>query len=731
MGHEQETQDTIIFPHEALPTIYIRLNTDNSVTVISKTIEMGQGIHTGHATMVAEEIDAAPEQMRVEMAPSEAGFQAVYGNVLMGGMQGTGGNTGTQSSYMMYRMAGAAMRQMILAAAAERLQADKANLNIKAGIITDSASGKSCTFGEIATHAMAQPVPVNVQPKAPKDFTFIGKGRFPRVDAHDKIHGKEIYPQDIKLPDMLTAVIARSSRLGGKLKSFDATEALTQYGVTDVVAVEPFGVAVVGTNFWSVYEGREKLKIEWDYSDAVRLDSSDLFDQFHTLLDQPGLEVMRTGDIDAAFASAAKIIESEYTIPFQAHAPMETVSCIVQLSPGKCEMWGASQVFGFDSINIAQELQISPDNVIVHNHRVGGSFGRWYGPAATPWIETIKIVKALNTDKPVKLCYSREDDLKVTTCFYRPGYKHRFWGALDAQGNIIGMKHRICGQSMLAGTMMANGMIDERGIDFMSVESSVNLAYHYPSQLLELHTPEVPFKASPTRFGGTLHNGFANEVFIDECAEAAGVDPIDYRLRYLSDDKREKGCLALVREKSNWDAPLPAGKPGTRRGRGVAVTTSHRSFSACVAEVTVYEDNSYSIDRCVVVMDCGMVINPDNLHSQMEGSVGFSVSLGRYNEITFVDGESQQVYYSDYNIVRMHTMPKVESHFVESTQGPSGAGETIGSSVIPAIANALANATGNRVRAIPMRLPGAPEEGGWEIPAKLNQFKGADQSYLM
>lgn len=719
-----EGQDTIVFPHAAMPTVFIRLNADDSVTVLSKTIEMGQGIHTAHATMVADEMDAAPEQMRVEMAPSEAGFQAVYGNVLMGGMQGTGGNTGTQSSYMMYRMAGAAMRQMILAAAAERLGAGKANLNIKNGVVTDSTSGKSCRFGDIAAQAMAQAVPADVKPKEPKDFTYMGKS-FPRVDTQDKIHGRQIYPQDIKLPGMLTAVIARPQKIGGKLKSVDAAEALKQPGVTHVVEVAPFGVAVVGNSFWSCTEGRKKLKVEWDYTDAVRLGSQEIFEQLHALLDAPGTEALRLGDVDAAFAAAAQTIEAEYSVPFQAHAPMETVSCVVQLSPGKAEMWGASQVFGFDSINIAQELQIPPDNITVHNHRVGGSFGRWYGPSATPWIETIKVIKALNTDKPVKLCYSREDDLLTTTCFYRPGYKHKLWAALDAAGHITGIKHRIAGQSMLAGTFMAQGMIDEMGIDFMSVESSVNIAYHYPNYLVDLHSPVIPFRASPTRFGGTLHNGFANEVFIDECASAAGADPVAYRLRYLGDDKRERGCLVLAAEKAGWSQPLAAGAPGTQRGRGVAVTTSHRSFSACVAEVTVHPDHSYTIDRVVVALDCGTIINPDNLHSQMEGSVGFAVALGRYNEITFVDGECQQVYFSDYHITRMHTMPQVESHFVLSQQGPSGAGETIGSSVIPAIANALFNATGIRLRDLPLRLPDEPAEEQWDVPARLNNFQPA------
>jgi len=723
----EETQNTIIFPHESLPTMYIRLNTDNTVTVISKTIEMGQGIHTGHATMVADEIDAAPEQMRVEMAPSEAGFQAIYGNVLMGGMQGTGGNTGTQSSYMMYRMAGAGMRQMILNAAAAYLQADKANLSIKAGVVTDSASGKSVNFGTIATHAMAQPIPTDVKPKDPKDFTYMGKAKFPRVDTDDKIHGRETYPQDLKVPGMLVAMLARPKKLGGKVASFDAIETLKVPGVTNVVQIED-GVAVIGTGFWPCYSGREKLKVEFDYSNAVRMSSADINNTLTGLLDQPGTVALQTGDADAAIKGASKIVEATYSVPFQAHAPMETVSCIVQLTPGKVEMWGASQVFGFDSINIAQECQLPPDNIVVHQHSVGGSFGRWYGPYATPWIETIRIIKALGTDKPVKLFLSREDDLLATTCFYRPGYFHKFWAGLDDNGNIVGFKHRISGQSMLAGTLMAHGMVDENGVDFMSVESSINIAYQYPNYVVDLHSPVIPFRASPTRFGGTLHNGFSNEVFIDELATAAGVDPVEYRLRYLSDDKREKGCLKLAAEKSNWSTPLSDGPAGTKRGRGIAVTTSHRSYSACVAEVTVFPDNSYKIDKCVVALDCGQIINPDNLHSQMEGSIGFATSLGCYNEITFEDGESQQVYYSEYGLVRMHTMPKVESYFVESEQGPSGAGETIGSSVIPAIANALFNATGTRVRDLPLRLPNQPAEEGWEMPAKLNTFKGAKQS---
>lgn len=277
---------------------------------------------------------------------------------------------------------------------------------------------------------------------------------------------------------------------------------------------------------------------------------------------------------------------------------------------------------------------------------------------------------------------------------------------------------------------MAQGMINN-GIDFMSVECSVDLPYTVPNQYVDLHSPTIPLRPSPTRFGGTLHNGFANECMLDEVAAMVGADPIDYRLQLLPPGNRERGCLELVREKSGWLQPLAAGTGGIRRGRGVAVTPSHRSYSACVAEVSVGRDNSWSIDRLVVAIDCGLVINPDNLRAQIEGASAFAVSLARYNAVTVKDGVAQETNFDQYRIVRMHTMPKlIEGHFVASQQGPSGAGETIGSSVIPAIANALFNATGIRVRTIPLRLPNEPEEGGWQRPARLNTFAGAPASRL-
>jgi isoquinoline 1-oxidoreductase beta subunit len=717
MSEQAATQDTFVFPAEAKPLAFIRLNADDSVTVISKSMEAGQGIHTAHATLVAEEIDAAPAQIRMASAPAEPGIQTTYGNALMGGIQGTGGQTGTQSSYMMYRMAGAAMRQMILSAAAKRLGVDAGQLAIQSGVVHHALSGRTLRFGDIAEAAMSEPVPANVTPKDARDFTYIGK-HFPRVDDSDKIHGRTVYTQDLKLPGMLVAVVQRPSRLGAKVEHVDATLARKVPGVLFVVQI-PAGVAVVARDFWTADSARNLLRITWDNSDAVRVNTRDISLDLNALLDEPGAEVLRLGDADAAMAGATRRMVADYEVPYQAHAAMETMNGIMQVGADGIEIWGGSQIFGFDSIFIAQAAGIPMEKIKLNMLQVGGTFGRRYGPEGSVWIELLHIIKAIGTDQPVKLMMSREDDMSVSTVYYRPGYAHRVEAGVDAQGKLVALRHRIAGQSMLTGTMMERGMVNN-GIDFMSVECSVDLPYHVPNQYVDLHSPVIALKPSPTRFGGTLHNGFANESIIDEVARAVGADPLQYRLDLLLPGKRERGCLELVAEKSGWNQALPAGAAGTRRGRGVAVTPSHRSYSACVAEVTVHADNSWTLDRVVVAIDCGLVINPDNLRGQIEGATAFAVSLGRYSAVTVKDGEAQERYFDEYRITRIHNMPKVEGYFVPSAQGPSGAGETIGSSVIPAIANALADATGVRLRKLPLRLPGEPAEADWDRPAKLN-----------
>jgi isoquinoline 1-oxidoreductase beta subunit len=712
-------QDAVVFPAEPKPFAFIRLNTDNTVTVVSKSMEAGQGIHTTHAILVAEEIDAAPAQIRIASAPAQAGVQAAYGNALMGGIQGTGGQTGTQSSYMMYRMAGAAMRQMILTVAAKRLGVQAGELSIRAGVVSHAASGRSLRFGDIAAHVMAQTPPTEVKPKEAKDFTYIGK-HFPRVDDRDKIRGKTVYTQDIKLPGMLVAVVQRPSRLGAKVASVDASLARKLPGVLHVVQI-PAGVAVVAGDFWTADTARNLLRITWDNSQAIRVNTREISQDLHAMLDEPGAQVLRVGDADAAMAGAAQRIVADYEVPYQSHTAMETMNGVMQVRSDGIEVWGGSQIFGFDSIFIAQAAGIPMEKIKVNMLQVGGTFGRLDGPDGSVWMELLHIIKALGTHKPVKLMMSREDDMSINSAYYRPGYVHRLEAGLDAQGKLIALRHRIAGQSMLIGNLMERDMVS-KGIDYMSVESSVDLPYHVPNQYVDLHSPAIALKSSPTRFGGSLHNGFANESMVDEVARAVGADPLRYRLNLLPNGLRERGCLELVAQKSDWFQPLPAGAEGTRRGRGVAVTPSQHCYSACVAEVTVDADKRWRIDRLVVAIDCGLVINPDNLRGQIEGAAAFAVSLGRYSAVHVMDGVALERYFNEYRITRIHTMPKVEGYFVSSLQPPSGAGETIGSSVIPAIANALADATGLRLRKLPLRLPGEPPEADWERPARLNKF---------
>ena len=710
---------TIIFPANVDPLSFIRLNGDNTVTVISKNMEMGQGIYTGIATLVAEEMDAAREQIRVVAAP--LGQQ--YGNAVMGGVQGTGGQTSTQANYLIMRKAGAAMRQMILAAAAQRWSTDAASLTISGGVVSDIAGGRSATFGVLAQAAMAMPVPTDVSLKDPSAFVHIGKS-FARLDSPDKIRGKAIFTQDLKLPNMLTAVIARPSRPGAKVGRFDATQALTFPGVRYVVQVDA-GIAVVADDFWTASQGRELLSIEWDLSQAFRKSSVDIYRELAALTDSDdGTVALNTGDVDAALAQATTRVSASFQVPYHTHAPMETMNIIIQLKDGKLNAWGGLQMASMDQYLLSQAAGLTPDKVVINMQMTGGSFGRRATPHSVPGIETISIIKAINTDQPIKLMYDRSDDMAGPQNYYRPAFVHRIEAGMDASGRVTAWRHRLAGQSISAGTMMERGMVHD-GVDLFSVEGGIDQPYDLPNRRMELHTPTYPIRSSWMRTSGTFHNSFAVESMVNQLAHAASKDPVEFRRSMLPQGTRERGCLDLVAAKANWFTPMAPDALGRTRGRGVAVSPSHRSYAAVVVEITLTADGKgYSIDRVVAVLDCGMVINPNNVISQMEGSVGFSLSMCRFGQITFTDGEVDQKYFSDYHVTRMHTMPIVESYIVPSTQGPSGASETVASAVAPALANALFMATGHPQTTIPLTLPGEVLEP-WAVPAGLNTFKGA------
>lgn len=714
----QDSGATLVFPADPNPLAFITLNPDNTVTVVAKHMEMGQGIYTGLATLVAEELDAAREQIRIVAAP----IGAAYGNPLMGGGQGTGGQTSMQGSYMVMSKAGAAMRQMLLGAAARRWGVDAARLSVNAGVVFEPVSGRRATFGELAADAMAVPVPADVTLKDPSKYVYVGK-RFARLDAADKIRGKAVFTQDLKLPGMLTAVIARPRRWGEKVAGFDAAQALAFPGVRQVVQV-PAGIAVVADDFWSALEGRERLKIEWDASTAFRKSSEEIHGELRALVDTEGAVAANSGDIDAALSAATTRLPSYFQVPFHAHAPMETLNIIVQLRHGELQAWGGMQLVSMDQFMLAHAAGVAPDKVVFHMQMTGGSFGRRATPGSVIGTEALSIVKAIGSEHPLKLMYDRPDDMAGPQNYYRPAFVHRIEAGLDAEGRLVAWRHRAAGQSILTGTVLEAAMV-HKGIDWMSVEGAQDQPYHMPDRRLELHTPIYPIGPSWLRTSGVFHNAFAIETMMDEVARKADKDPVDFRMALLPATARERGCLKLAVEKANWYGPLSAAADGARRGRGVAIAPAHRSYGAMVIEVTVAADGkSYTVDRVVSALDCGIVINPDNVISQMEGSVGFGLSMARYGQITLTDGVVDQNFFSDYHVTRMHTMPKVESFIVASRQGPSGASETIASIVAPALANALAMATGQPQRSVPLRLPGEVLEA-WAVPADLNTFKGA------
>ncbi|MEU6215470.1 molybdopterin cofactor-binding domain-containing protein [Streptomyces sp. NPDC047023] len=714
-GHRQET---VLLPATIEPLSFVRLNTDDTVTVISQHMEMGQGIYTGLATLIAEELDASWEQVRV--ATPDGGEGGPYGNILMGNAQGTGGQTSMQNSYLRMRKAGAAMRAMIVGAAAARWGVDAGQVSVKEGVV--SSNGNRATFGELAEEAMAFPVPEEVTLKSPEQFVLTGR-KLPRLDGPDKIRGKTKFTMDLQFPGMMTACIRRPERAGQKVASFDASKALRIDGVLHVVEV-PNGVAVVATDIWTAWQGRDALEIEWDLSEAFRKSSEDIMSELRELVTRPGADAGTIGDFDSAIATAAQVVEHEYEVPYHTHAPMEPLNVVLQFAGDEVNVWGGSQMATLERGMLAQAAGVGMDKVNLHFQVTGGSFGRRASPHGVPVLEALSIVQAIGTDQPVKLMYDRPDDMSGPYNYYRPAFAHRITAGLDEAGRIVAWRHRMAGQSITTGTAFEEAMVTD-GIDVFSVEGSVEQPYAIPNIRLELHTPTYPIRNSWLRTSGDFHNTFANESMIDELARLVGVDPVEYRRQVYPADSRELACIELAAEKAGWIRPLAADPQGRRRGRGIAAGPSHRSFGAAVVEITLHEDGKgYDVDRVVAAMDCGRIINPDNVISQVEGSVAFGLSLARWGQITYRDGVVEQNFFSDYHVTRMDNMPVVETYLVESEEGPSGASETVASMMAPAVANALLDATGVAHRKVLLKVEGEVDEH-WDVPATINTFEGA------
>lgn len=673
------------------PNAFVRIGPDGVVRVVAKHLEMGQGSWTGLATLVAEELDADWDQVEVVGAPADA---SRYNNLLMGPVQVTGGSTAMANSHTQMREAGAAARAMILAAAAERWGVDADDITIDKGVVSGPASAQTAGFGELAEAAASQPVPDILFLKDRKDFRLIGQ-MLPRKDNPGKVNGTALYTQDVRLPDMLTAVVLHSPRFGGRLAGFDADDAKKVSGVVDVFEI-PSGVAVLARDTWSAMSGRDALRAEWDDSAAFTGTAGELMSRYRDLADQPGAVVRADGDVTAALAGADEVITADYEFPFLAHATLEPMNCVVRVDSKGCEIFNGAQLQTGDQLVVARALGIEPGQVRIHMLYAGGSFGRRANPHSDYVLEAAHIAKRLGKPIPVKLVWSREDDMRAG--YYRPMYFHRLQGAVAPDGTPSLWQHRIVGQSIVTGTAFADALMLD-GVDSTSVEGASDLPYAIPNMAVDLHSPVVPVPVQWWRAVGSTHTAFSTETFIDELALAAGKDPVDYRLGLLGDHPRHARVLQLAAEKGGWGAAAPEGQ-----FRGIAVHESFNTRVAQVADVSVDDNGGWKVHRVVIAVDCGMAINPDNVRAQMEGGMGFGLSAAMGEAITFDEGRVVEGNYDGYPVLRINQMPKVDVHIVKSDAPPTGVGEPATPVIAPTVAVALHRATGQRLRKLPLKL---------------------------
>lgn len=670
------------------PNVFLQIAPNSEITVLIKNFEMGQGITTGLATLVAEELDADWSQMRFAFAPANTDL---YKNLALG-VQATGGTTSTIGAWTQMRQVGAAARAMFVAAAAAKWKVDPASIRIEKGVLRQGWN--EARFGDLVAAAMKQPLPKGVTLKTPEEWRLIGT-RLPRLDTPGKINGSAQFAIDARRPGMLTVTVAHPPLFGATVASFDPAKALKVPGVVDVRQL-PTGVAVYATNSWAAIEGRKALAVEWDKTGAETRSTAQIFAEYRAKLSKPGLPAASRGDAKAALARAAKTIEAEFTFPYLAHAPMEPLNCTLEIRDKGAELWSGCQLQTIDQGVIAHLLGLKPEQVKINTLLGGGSFGRRGNPSADWTTELGYAAKAINGKAPVHLLWTREDDIKGG--FYRPMVLHKVRIGLTKDGAISGWDHRLVSKPIFPGTPFEASSVNKQGLDSTSVEGVADTPYAINDLTVVQHNVDSAVPVLWWRSIGNTHTAFAMETLIDEVAIASGADPLAFRLDLLKDDERNVAVLKLAAEKAEWGETLPKG-----RGRGVAFHKSFGTRVAMVADVTA-TTKTIKVDRIVAAVDVGVAINPDIVTAQIEGAIGFALSMVLRNAITLRDGVVEQANFDDYEPTRMREMPKVEVHIVPSTASPSGIGEPGLPPVAPAIGNALAAATGKHLYSLPLRV---------------------------
>ena len=666
------------------PHAFVRIDSDDVVTVIVGKSEMGQGIHTGLAMAIAEELDIDPRRVRVEVSGVDKAFYHPYLPA-----QFTGGSNSTQTTFEASRRAGATARAMLLAAAARQWSVAAISLRSEDGTITNGQ--RRARYGDLAALAAKEPVPKDVPLKDAASFKYLGKPQH-RLDSKDKVIGKAVFGLDVDLPDMLTAMVARSPVFGGKVRSFDAAPARAVAGVVDVRQV-PTGVAVYATNTWAARQGRDALKIQWDEGAGAQVSSASLRAEWQKLAATPGAVAKNVGDVDKAYANAAKHLDVEYELPYLAHACMEPLNYTVHVTAGACEIWAGTQGQSLDAEVVAAALGIDPKNVTVHTTYLGGGFGRRASVDSDISREAAQVANGVG--KPVKVVWTREDDTRGG--YYRPFSISRVRAAIDARGIPIAIHHRIVGKGVFANALLAKGFVKD-GVDPSSLDGSADMAYAVANHRVELHLTNEVVPISFWRSVGNSSNGFVVNTLIDELAALGHRDPVDLRRAMLAGKPRHLAVLEKAVSASGYGRATL--QPG--HFHGVALQESFGSIVAQIAEVSIAAKD-VRVHRVTCVVDCGFAVNPDQVIAQMQSGIIYGLSAALRGEITFEAGRVQQSNFNDYPVVRMNESPAIDVHILNGDVVKlGGVGEPGTPPIAPAVCNAIFAATGKRIRRLPI-----------------------------
>jgi isoquinoline 1-oxidoreductase beta subunit len=667
------------------PNAFIRIDRQGGVNLVMPMVEMGQGTYTALPMLLAEELEVGLDQVRLEHAPPN---DALYANRVLH-IQTTGLSTSVRAFWMPLRQAGAIGRTLLIAAAAKRWSVDPGTCRAQRGVVSHPPSARRLRYGELVDAAAILPVPApdSVPLKDPKDFTLIGTPA-KRLDAPDKINGRAEFGIDVKVPQMKIAAIAISPVLGGKPKSVNEAAARAVKGMRQVVRIDN-AVAAIADHMWAAKKGLIAAAIQWDDGPHATVNSADIIDQLEEASKHAGVVARNEGDTQKALAGAAERIDAIYQAPFLAHAAMEPMNCTAHVRKDGCDLWVGTQAPTLTQAVIAEVTGLPKDAVKIHNHLLGGGFGRRLEVDGS--VLAVKI--AQQVDGPVKVVWSREEDIQHD--MYRPYYYDRLSAGLEANGKPVAWTHRVAGSSVFARYVPP---LFNNGLDADAVEGAAEPPYAFPNIHVDYVRVEPP--GIPTAFWrgvGPTHNVFIVESFIDELAAAAKQDPVAYRKALLGHNPRALGVLNLATEKAGWGRPLAAG-----RGRGVSLQFAFGTYLSQVAEVEVGADGSIRVHRLVCAVDCGLAVNPDTIAAQMEGGSIYGLTAALYGAITLKNGRVEQSNFHDYRPIRIDETPVIEVHLVKSAESPGGIGEAATAIVTPAVTNAIYAATGRRIRTLPI-----------------------------